>query len=137
MDRLPDSNQTIAVRTDFSDDKVWQEVRDSLVQEVDGFRAYLDFVDDPQYESLGVDSLPEILPLRTHVTFIVLVDAEAISSPEHHVLVVDLTAGPRSFRVIPSQLWGVENNLSTANMDWEEFAEHADLDGVFRGFPTF
>ena len=123
MDRLPDSNQTLAIRTDFSDDKVWQEVRDALVKEVDGFRAYLDFVDDPQYESLGVDSLP--------------VDAEAISSPEHHVLVVDLTAGPRSFRVIPSQLWGVENNLSTANMDWEEFAEHADLDGVFRGFPTF
>ena len=135
MDRLPDSNQTLAIRTDFSNDEVWQQVRDLLVEEIDGFRAYLDFVDDPQYESLEVDTLPEILPLRTHVTFVVLIDAEAINNPEHPVLIVDLTAGPRSFRAVPRQMWGVENNLSTANMDWEEFAENADLDGVFRGFP--
>jgi len=28
----------------------------------------------------------------------------------------------------------VENNLSLANMDFEEFADSVDADGVFRGF---
>jgi hypothetical protein len=31
-------------------------------------------------------------------------------------------------------LWSIENNISLGNMDWEEFAEAADYDGVFRGF---
>ena len=29
----------------------------------------------------------------------------------------------------------VQNNLSLGNMDWEEFAEWTDPDGVFRRFP--
>jgi hypothetical protein len=28
---------------------------------------------------------------------------------------------------------GVENNLSLANMDFDEFADAVDADGVFRG----
>jgi hypothetical protein len=32
-------------------------------------------------------------------------------------------------------MWGVENNLSLANMDFSEFANHTDPDGVFLGFP--
>jgi hypothetical protein len=52
------------------------------------------------------------------------------------LLVVDLKRRPgRSFRVIVQELWGVENNLSLANMDFEEFADSCDPDGVFRGFP--
>ena len=29
---------------------------------------------------------------------------------------------------------GVENNLSISNMDFYEFADNADADGIFRGF---
>jgi hypothetical protein len=55
---------------------------------------------------------------------------------EHPILVVDLYTEPgRSFRVVPAEVWGIENNLSTANMDFAEFADEADADGVFRGFP--
>jgi hypothetical protein len=35
--------------------------------------------------------------------------------------------------VIPAEMWAVENNLSTANMGFEEFANGADPDGVYRG----
>jgi hypothetical protein len=31
-------------------------------------------------------------------------------------------------------MWGVENNLSVANMDFHEFADNVEDDGVFRGF---
>jgi hypothetical protein len=32
-------------------------------------------------------------------------------------------------------MWGVENNLSLANMDFAEFADATDPDGIFCGFP--
>jgi hypothetical protein len=41
----------------------------------------------------------------------------------------------RTFRVIPSEMWDVENNLSLANMDFPEFAGSTGPDGIFRGFP--
>lgn len=48
---------------------------------------------------------------------------------------VDLDDEPgRTFRVIPRELWSVENNLSIANMDYRDFADSVGADGVFRGF---
>lgn len=32
-------------------------------------------------------------------------------------------------------MWGVENNLSLANMDYADFAANVDPDGILRGFP--
>jgi hypothetical protein len=29
----------------------------------------------------------------------------------------------------------VENNLSVANLDFEDYADRVDADGIFRGFP--
>ena len=40
----------------------------------------------------------------------------------------------KTFRVAPAYMWSVENNLSLANMDFSEFADHVDAGGVFRGF---
>jgi hypothetical protein len=62
-------------------------------------------------------------------------DRVAHTEPDHALLVVDLHKEPgRTFRVVPSEAWGVENNLSLANMDFEEFADAVDEHGVFRGF---
>jgi len=41
----------------------------------------------------------------------------------------------REFCAIPSQIQGIETNLTIANMDFEEFADSVGADGVFRGFP--
>jgi hypothetical protein len=38
------------------------------------------------------------------------------------------------FRALPSQIQSIQNNLSIGNMDFEEFANNIDPDGVFRGF---
>jgi hypothetical protein len=37
--------------------------------------------------------------------------------------------------VIPTELWSVENNLALGNMDFKDFAQSVDADGVFRGWP--
>jgi hypothetical protein len=48
---------------------------------------------------------------------------------------MDLHREPgRTFRVIPSEVWGIENNLWLANMEFAEFADSVDPDGIFRGF---
>ena len=40
----------------------------------------------------------------------------------------------RAFRAIPSEVEPIVANLAIANMDFSEFADYADEDGVFRGF---
>jgi hypothetical protein len=50
-----------------------------------------------------------------------------LSHPEHPILVVALREErSRTFRVIPSEMWSVENNLSISNMDFHEFADAVD-----------
>lgn len=62
-------------------------------------------------------------------------DSRALKSPDHPIKVVDLRPTEElPFLCIPSELWGVDNNLNLANMDWREFAGAVDDDGVFRGF---
>jgi len=66
---------------------------------------------------------------------IFVADATAMSTVEHHLLVLDPSNPQKeTFRVIPSEAWAMENNLSLANMDYSEFADSADADGVFHGF---
>jgi hypothetical protein len=57
------------------------------------------------------------------------------ATPHNAVLVVDLgDLSHEPFRCVASEIWGVDNNLNIANMDWEEFAGMAESDGVFRRF---
>jgi hypothetical protein len=62
-------------------------------------------------------------------------DRVTVSLPDHPLLVVNLSetnpSGP--FRAVPRQVQAIENNLSTANMDFSEFARLAGPDGIFRG----
>jgi hypothetical protein len=101
----------------------------------DEFRANVDFVTDPQYAGLQAGELPSLFSSDSHQTFAFIIDRIALSHPEHPILVVGLRGDSgRTFRVIPSAIGLVENNLSIANMDFAEFADAADPDGVFRGF---
>ena len=43
----------------------------------------------------------------------------------------------QEFRTLPRGVQSIENNLSIRNMDFEEFANAAGEDGVFRGFPRY
>lgn len=136
MNRLPESEGALVLRTDFSDDGAWAAVRTASAAPVGLFRANLAFVDDRRYDGLTIERLLQLVPEDSGPTFVFLVDRETLTRPDHPILVVDLfEQRGRSFRVIPSEMWGVENNLSLANMDWEDFADCVDADGVFRGFP--
>ncbi len=138
MSDLAESEESLTVRTDFTDDAAWGQVKAAMVQPhpLHGFQANVEFIDDKRYDGLAVDRVLELFPDGSDQTFVFLVDHMTISDPEHPVLCIDLfDQRGRTFRVIPSELWGVENNLAIANMDFAEFADNADEDGVFRGFP--
>jgi hypothetical protein len=40
----------------------------------------------------------------------------------------------RSWDLLRTEVWSVENNLNIANMDWADFLSCADENGIFRGF---
>lgn len=132
---LPATEHSLVLRTDFSDDAAWRAVCDEIQAPVGDFRAYVDCVSDPAFAGVTPAEVPALQPEHSNHSFVFLADGIALSSPEHPIVVVDLIEEPgRWFRVIPREAWGVENNLSIANMDFADFADSVDPDGVFRGF---
>ncbi|HUR95172.1 MAG TPA: hypothetical protein VMY76_11345 [Gemmatimonadales bacterium] len=125
------------IRTDFSDQAAWQQLREEIGRPVDGFFAYVEFVDDPEYRGLDPAGLLALFPPGHHQGFAFIADGMTMTRPDHPLLVVDLRHAPgREFRAVPSAVQSIENNLSIANMDFEEFAGAVGDDGVFRGFPS-
>jgi hypothetical protein len=140
LPKLPEDDYSLVIRTDFSDDRAWEQVC-QLIQEPqteDGFQASVECISEKSCSDVTPEKVASILPTTSPRAFVFLVDNSAINHPEHPVLVVDLAQNQgRSFRVIPSEAWAVENNLRLANMDFAEFAESVGRDGVFRGFPRY
>lgn len=137
MNNLPEPKDlfSLVLRTDFSNEPAWEGICRSIEAPEGelGLRANVEFISDPAYVGLPPGEVPTICPAG--VAFLFIVDGVAISHPEHPILVLDLWELPgRSFRVIPSEMWGVQNNLSIANIGFGEFADAADQDGIFRGF---
>jgi hypothetical protein len=132
---LPDTPYALVLRTEFSDDAAWGRVRAACaVPSVDGFAASLSFVSDRAFAGLTAEQVA-VLPSAVHRSFLFLVDGITVTDPEMPLVAVDLLHDPgRWFRVIPAEMWSIENNLTIANMDFFEFADNADPDGVFRGF---
>lgn len=137
MKPLPQTQNPLVLRTDFSSQATWETIRTEIQEPVGvlRFRANIEFLDDPQYAGLTTTQLLELVSENYPYNFIVIVDQAAISHPEHPLLIIDLFEGSgNEFRAIPSTIQSIENNLSIANMDFEEFAEAVDEDGIFRGF---
>ncbi|MFJ8834386.1 DUF6924 domain-containing protein [Micromonospora aurantiaca] len=132
---LPDTLCTLVLRTDFSDEAAWEAVSSaSIAPSVDGFAASLSFVSDRAFAGLAPEQVAA-LPTAIYRSILFLVDSVTVTNVETPLVALDLLHQPgRWFRVLPTEMWSVENNLSIANMDFFEFADAADRDGVFRGF---
>ena len=136
MKQLPETRDPLVLRTDFSDDTMWESVCADIKKPVGDFKAYVDFISDPQYDHITITQILSFIPKDYNHTFIFLVDLITIAHPDHPILVVDLYKEPgRTFRVFSYAMWGVENNLSIGNMSFEEFISAVDEKGIFRGFP--
>lgn len=143
------------IRTNFSNDAQWEQVRKLIAapQRHVGrdFFAYVRFVDDRRYQDREPLDIVRSLPDDYPGMFLFLVDDHSLEDSEHPVLVVgfyptddNLNAFRRkpretppgdiaTFRALPSQIQNIQNNLSIANLDFEDYSNHVDEDGVFRG----
>ncbi|MGC4750060.1 DUF6924 domain-containing protein [Micromonospora sp. DT201] len=143
------SDVSLVIRTDFAHSREWIEIQEAIVepQTDGGFTAFVTFVDDHAYDGTTPAQLLETVPADVHHAVAFLVDAKALTHSDRPILAVNLYdyvedledpgKGPQygaTFRVVPSEMWSVQNNLTISNMDWEEFAGNVDADGVFRGF---
>jgi len=130
---------TPVIRTDFADEAAWVAVCEALQKpEADsGYEPNVTCRSDPRYAGLTAEGVAALLP-HGPLEFMFIVDRLTLTHPERPLLVVDLGDAPgRSFRTIPSEVATIEANLSLANMDFADFADHAAAtwpDGIHRGF---
>jgi hypothetical protein len=133
---LPSTEDSLLVRTTFGNEDAWMDALSTVLSENDdGFRAYVKVVDDIAWDQVGWEQVRQAaMAANEHASVLFIVDSVALE-PGHAIQVIDLsTESRRQFRCIARELWGVDNNLNIANMDWQEFADRTDRDGVFRGF---
>lgn len=140
MATLPRSTRSLLVRTNFTDDDAWQQLAEDAVRTYEDFHADVLRVSDPAFDGADWTTVKAAVPADRHGAAVLFIaDRTTLTAPEHPILVVDLIDNPtlvaEPFRCVPSQLSAVEANLNIQNMFWEEFADHTDQDGVFRGFP--
>lgn len=141
MSRLP--SRSVVVRAWFGEDIAWRRLVEAAeTPSEEGFLANVEFIDDAAFNGLNSERLKELQLDRANVSFIA--DRTTLTDPEMPILAVLVNSFDWGvddskllpFRVIPSELWSVENNIDLANMDWWDFSENVGSDGIFRGFPS-
>ncbi|MFI7542968.1 DUF6924 domain-containing protein [Actinoplanes sp. NPDC049599] len=127
---------SLVLRTDFSDDAAWDELRAVLRSE--GAHRSATYVSDPAYAGVTIQALVEADAAAVEddkLTYVFVADAVTLSNDEWLLLAVDLEEEPgRSFRVRPGAFTDVSANLAVANMEFADFAGATDETGTFRGF---
>ncbi len=132
---IPITENPLIIRTDFSDDAVWKKIVSALQQPDDSlFLFNMELLEDPQYTDATADMLVTSVPKDYQHPFIAIADSDTMLGPEHPLLMIDLADEPgNQFRAIPASVAAIENNLSIANMGFDEFAQEVDDDEIFRG----
>jgi hypothetical protein len=150
LDGILREGATPVVRTDFTDDAAWKRVLAAIGQPDEyGNAPWIEPVDDPAYTSVTGKELARQLSGSDATGYAILVDArsmrQAADGREPTVGYVDLssfakddaeafrTFPGRTFRCSATQVASIEVNLSLANMDFADFADAVEKDGVFRG----
>ena len=129
------TGKSLLVRTDFVSDADWREIVNAVTTpSEDGFLAQLAIVDDKSLDGETVDGIVAAISAGAAYAVLFVADQVTLREPEHPILCITLPLSARHFRVIPGALWSVENNLSLANLDFEDFCEAAGPDGIYRGF---
>ncbi|XOV67664.1 MAG: DUF6924 domain-containing protein [Fluviicola sp.] len=136
MNNEQSTTSPFLIRTYFDDNTTWAGLAEKFTAKNDmGFSANLDLVNDPKNENLSIGEIVKKLPEDYPFDMLFIADSLTLTQSDNTVLCVDVINEQGSFfRVIPAELWSVENNLSIANMDFQDFFENCDENGVFRGF---
>ena len=130
-----DDPDVYVIRADFSNAGGWQAICRAIRESLNEDGMKVQFIEDRDFDGASPQDLLPVLEGNPFYSFAFIIDGVSIESPEFPILVLDLLTEPgRTFRVIPSNVGNVHANLWLANMDFEDYADSVDPDGVFRGF---
>lgn len=134
MQILPATEYAPLVRTYFADKAAWDALLKAIgTPNSDGFTAFVTIVNQTEFADAELAQLQ--LPSASTQLFDLVICADKIAmSNEQFPLLCSKYSTGQTVRVIACELWGIENNLSIGNMDFEEFVKSADTTGIFRGF---
>ncbi|MEU3795916.1 DUF6924 domain-containing protein [Streptomyces fructofermentans] len=148
-----DELKALIVRTDYADEESWRAVAAALMQPWgdEDYEAQVYFVDDPAWAGATADEVLEAVSADEELSVVFLADHVTMHSTHQGLLAVTtipkddyeqleeyegIREFGREFRTTPAGVHDIYANLSTANMDFEEFAEAAgeDPQKVFSSF---
>lgn len=158
-----ESDSTPVIRTDFTKDPAWQTVINAISEPVDfddpdnadpghnGYAPNVTLIDDRALEGITGAALGEAFEASDDAFgYALLADGrsmtEALAGGELTLDYVDLSIFDpkdaelfnsfmgRNFRCAVPEIASIEVNLSLGNMDFSDFADSTEPDGVFRGF---
>lgn len=129
-DIAPDQS-VFVVRTDFSDEALWQ----SLLDDMNNVRYDFPYitgvivVDDAANDSLAPEQLRQELPEGSHG--VAIADTTALTSPQHLILMTPYSPDDTPFRVPANAIGLVVNPLVVGRLFWWELALDLGDDGIF------
>jgi hypothetical protein len=144
------------VRSDFASDALWTDlIEQVLAPQIElgqEFFADVECISDGRFEGLDPVSVVHHLPESYNYLFCMVADRHTFETAELPILIIgfapsgeiseELRWHPQqvqakdltSFRAVPRTIQSIENNLSLANLDFEDFVRSVASDGIFRGF---
>ena len=135
MVSIPNTNDVLVLRTNFSNEEKWQKLcAEILTPDPEyGFQPYVEFLNDSKFENLSPSEIMDSLPTDYLHPIIFVIDEYTIESEESPVLCLDLYEEKGTqIRVLPKVMWAIENNLSISNCEFSSFLESTDENGIFR-----
>jgi hypothetical protein len=132
---FPDSEYPFLIRTYFSNDVAWETLKAKVTSPDNEYEAVITFINEKRFENLALEQLPSFDKEQDKHDFVFIADSESMRSQENTILCIDIAENyGKSFRVVPSILWAVANNLFLSNMEFSEFTYGLDPNGIFRGY---
>ncbi|MEU3272484.1 hypothetical protein ABZ639_16705 [Saccharomonospora sp. NPDC006951] len=125
--RLPETDHSPLLRTDFTDDDAWS----ALLTEVGD--DWLTVMPDPAHEGLPVPELISLVPEGRRYPVLAVADNVTFSSADRTLLLVDVDEEPgRSFRAVPEAFRSAIGNLAIENLSFDDYLGMLDDSGVYR-----
>jgi hypothetical protein len=125
--RLPESDYSPLLRTDFTDDQAWQALLDEIGSD------WVTVMPDPGHRDLSVPELVALVPDGSRYPVLVIADHLTFTSAERSLLLIDVDEEPgRTFRAVPDAFQSAIANLAIQNQSFDDYLNRLDDSGVYR-----
>ena len=131
-----DAPSTPIIRIDFSDDTSWEAMKYEINKSSFYMQsASVHYVSDKYNESLLPGELVAKYKSNQKIDDIYIYDSQSTKDGSILIIALDpIVDCPNSIRITPEKLAMYDVNSSLGNMDFIDFAQSIDSDGIFREF---